>query len=56
MCGTQISYACSTTLISQSTTCSCSKVVACGKSTLYCGTCQHQRCMELRGEVASVTV
>ncbi|KAH7632378.1 hypothetical protein B0T09DRAFT_379935 [Sordaria sp. MPI-SDFR-AT-0083] len=50
MCGTKISYACSTTLISQSTTCSCAKVVACGKSTLYCGTCSHPRCKELRGE------
>ncbi|EAA31745.2 hypothetical protein GE21DRAFT_6833 [Neurospora crassa] len=50
MCGTKISYACSTTLISQSTTCSCAKVIACGKSTLYCGTCSHPRCKELRSE------
>ncbi|KAK3502079.1 hypothetical protein B0T13DRAFT_510562 [Neurospora crassa] len=54
MCGTKISYACSTTLISQSTTCSCAKVIACGKSTLYCGTCSHPRCKELRSE-SSVT-
>ncbi|KAL0466123.1 hypothetical protein QR685DRAFT_575726 [Neurospora intermedia] len=54
MCGTKISYACSTTLISQSTTCSCAKVIACGKSTLYCGTCNHPRCKELRSE-SSVT-
>ncbi|KAK3985738.1 hypothetical protein QBC44DRAFT_152650 [Cladorrhinum sp. PSN332] len=51
MCGTKISYACSTTLISQSTTCACERVVACGKSTLYCGSCSHPRCQELRGEV-----
>lgn len=51
MCGTQISYACATTLISQSITCGCSKIIACGKSTLYCGTCSHPRCKELRGEI-----
>ncbi|KAL2175904.1 uncharacterized protein P884DRAFT_279034 [Thermothelomyces heterothallicus CBS 202.75] len=51
MCGTKISYACMTTLISQSITCSCERVVACGKSTLFCGTCSHPRCKELRGEV-----
>lgn len=52
MCGTKISYACSTTLISQSITCGCDTIVARGKSTLYCGTCSHPRCKELRGELA----
>ena len=53
MCGTRISYACTTTLVSQSTTCGCTRVVACGKSTLFCGTCPHPRCKELRGEVVA---
>jgi hypothetical protein len=53
MCGTKISYACSTTLISQSITCGCERVVGCGKSTLFCGTCAHTRCTELRGEASS---
>jgi len=52
MCGTRISYACLTTLISQSTTCACERVIACGNSTLFCGTCAHPRCKELRGEAA----
>ncbi|KAK4444629.1 hypothetical protein QBC34DRAFT_182891 [Podospora aff. communis PSN243] len=52
MCGTKISYACSTTLVSQSITCGCDRIIACGKSTLYCGTCSHPRCKELRGEIA----
>ena len=54
MCGTQISYACSNTLISKSITCSCDRIIACGKSTLNCGTCNHPRCRELRGESVSV--
>lgn len=53
MCGTRISYACQTTLVSQSTTCGCERVVACGKSTLFCGTCPHPRCKELRGEAVA---
>jgi hypothetical protein len=55
MCGTRISYACATTLVSQSTTCGCTRVVACGKSTLFCGTCPHPRCKELRGEVVAAS-
>ena len=51
MCGTEIHYACSSTLISKSITCSCDRIIASGKSTLNCGTCNHVRCRELRGEV-----
>lgn len=51
MCGTEIHYACSNTLISKSITCSCDRIIASGKSTLNCGTCNHPRCRELRGEV-----
>ncbi|KAK4196758.1 hypothetical protein QBC40DRAFT_208628 [Triangularia verruculosa] len=55
MCGTSISYACSTTLISKSITCTCDNIKGYGKSTLYCGTCSNPRCKELRGEVAQVS-
>ncbi|KAK4645219.1 hypothetical protein QC761_000970 [Podospora bellae-mahoneyi] len=55
MCGTSISYACSTTLISKSITCSCDTIKAYGKSTLFCGTCSNPRCRELRGEVAQAS-
>jgi len=53
MCGTEIHYACSNTLISMSITCSCDRIIASGKSTLHCGTCNTPRCRELRGEPPS---
>lgn len=55
MCGTKIHYACSNTLISKSITCSCDRIIASGKSTLNCGTCDHPRCRELRGEVGPLS-
>lgn len=55
MCGTEIRYACSNMLISKSITCSCDRIIASGKSTLNCGTCDHPRCRELRGEVVPLS-
>ncbi|KAK1829131.1 hypothetical protein QBC39DRAFT_139963 [Podospora conica] len=54
MCATEIHYACATTLLSKSITCLCDRVVASGRSTLNCGTCDHARCRELRGEVVGM--